>query len=154
MCPENVKLLLLTIILFALLLSSCRSEPQLPPTEPPPTVEIPRAAKGYELYSRQVGREWYFYLTEGTDRVKTYDEITAAENLIPEARVRYVVRGVHDIEATLEQIPTETCVLWMGPRTLKQIGVRPGDLALPPHKVVREVQTYCQEVGVHLEVAR
>ena len=40
------------------------------------------AMKGYELYSWKIGEEWHFFLTEGTNRIKTYFEITTSPDAV------------------------------------------------------------------------
>ena len=151
MCPETTKLVLVTLVLILLLLSSCSSR-QPPPTTLPPTDKLPRSMKGYELYSWQVGTEWYFSLSTATNRLKTYDEITAGETTLDPQWTRLVVHGTHNLEATLEQIPPGTLVVWMGPKTLKRFGSKPRDLVLPPSRTVRAIEAYCQELDIRLQV--
>jgi hypothetical protein len=151
---ENTQLLLLTLALVALLVVGCGGKQEPPPADPPPAEPLPRSLKGYELYSRRVGREWYFTLVTATNRLKTYEEVTAGESGVEDNWVQITVQGVHDAEATLEQLPPEVHVAWMGPRALRQSGVQAGDLALPPPRLVEEITSHCQEVGVRLEVIR
>lgn len=151
MYSETTKLVLVTLVLIVLLLSSCSSR-QPPPTTLPPTDRLPRSMKGYELYSWQVGSEWYFALSTATNRLKTYEEITAGENKLDPQWTRVVVEGIHDLEATLEQVPPGTLVVWMGPKTLKQYGTKPRDLVLPPSRTLRAVEAYCQDLGIRLQV--
>jgi hypothetical protein len=153
MGPEHIKILLVTIVLIALLLNSCSSGRE-PPTENPPTASFPGSAKGYELYSWRAGREWYYTLTTGTDRVKTYQEVTAGENTAEDDWVKITVKGTHDLENTLDRLPPNTQVAWLGPRRLKRMGVKPGDLALPAKKTIEDIQLHCQELSIQLEISR
>ncbi|MCK5428442.1 MAG: hypothetical protein KAI94_03170, partial [Anaerolineales bacterium] len=47
----------------------------------------PTAVKGYELYSWYVEDEalWFYTLITGTNRLKTYNEITSQKDIITEA---------------------------------------------------------------------
>ena len=150
---EYTNLTILALVLIALMLSRFDSK-KPPPVQYPPTEPLPPLSKGYELYSWQVGREWYYSLTSGTNRLKTYDEITLDENRVEASRVKLTIQGVYDLEATLEQLPPGAMVTWWGPKKLWQAGMRPGNLALPSHRVVDDVQTHCQELGIHLHVSR
>jgi hypothetical protein len=150
---EHVKLLLLTFVLVVLLLSSCSSARQ-PATVPPPVRSLPSSPKGYELYGWRMGGEWYFTLITGTNRVKTYEEVTGGENVVEDAWVKVTVKGTHDLEAVLEQVPTDTLVLWVGPRQLRLSGAKPGGLAMPPRRMARDIASYCEEAGIQLEMGR
>ena len=149
---EPSNLAILALVLIALMLSRFDST-KPPPVQYPPTEPLPPRIKGYELYSWQVGREWYYSLIAGPHRLKTYDEIALAENRIDEDRVKLTVQGVYDLEATLEQLPPGAHVAWRGPRGLGRAGAQSGDLALPAHRVVDDVQAQCQELGIHLRVS-
>lgn len=150
MCPETTKLVLVSLVLILLLLSSCSSR-QPPSTTLPPTDKLPRSMKGYELYSWQVGSEWYFCLITATNRLKTYEEITAGEPALDPEWTRIVVHGTHDLEATLEQVPPGTLVVWRGPKTIKQLGTKPRNLVLPSSRTVQSIEATCQELGIRLQ---
>jgi hypothetical protein len=149
---EPTKLLLLTLVLIALMLTSCDLSSGLPSSGQVPTRPLPSSLKGYELYSWQVGREWYFTLIGGTNRIKALQEIASGENAIGEDRVKVTVQGMHDIQVTLERLPYDARVVWMGPQAIKRRGNKPGILALPPRRDVEDVKAHCQELGVQLEV--
>jgi len=151
---ETSKLLILSLVIVALLLTGCESGTSLPRVGQPPTKPLPRSMKGYELYSWRVGREWYFTLITATNRTKTYQEITVSENVVGKEWAKVTVQGVHDIEVALEKLPPGTHVVWTGPQTLRKRKIRPGDLMLPPRRAVEDVKAHCQELGVRLEVNR
>jgi hypothetical protein len=151
---ETTNLTILALVLIALMLSGFSGSRKRPPIQYPPTKPLPSHMKAYELYSWRVDREWYYTLIAGSYRPKTVDEITLGENTVEEVRVKLTIHGVHDLQATLEQLPPNAQVKWWGPRGLEQAGMRPGDLALPSHRVVNDVQEQCQELGIHLRVSR
>ena len=113
---EHSHLTILALVLIALMLSGFDSSKKLPPAQYPPTDPLSSLIKDYELYSWRVGREWYYTLIAGPRRLRTYDEITLGENKVEDGGVKLTIQGVHDLEATLEQLPPGTHVTWWGPR--------------------------------------
>jgi len=118
-------------------------------THTSPTTPIPPSMKGYELYSWQVGQEWYFTLITGTNRIKTYEEVTTSEDV---SETKITVQGIYDLKAALSRLPADTYVVWRGPQRLEQFDMMPGNLALPPGNVIDEVKAHCEEIGVQLQV--
>jgi len=111
----------------------------------PPATGSARSMKGFELYSWQAGKaaslpsdrdgQWYFALVVGTNRIKTYEEITSSE-------VR--VEGLEALKRELDQLARGEQVFWSEGRV--------PNMALPPDNVIREVRAYCQQRGIRLEV--
>jgi hypothetical protein len=110
---------------------------------------IPRSMKGYELYSWRAGQEWYFTLMTGTNRVKTYEEVTSDEKSMD---VKLTVRGIEELKITLGQLPADAHIIWRGSQALDRIGMQPSDLMLPPRRVIEEIEAHCNEAGIQLEV--
>ena len=151
MSPENVKLILIAVVLFMLLLSSCAQQRE-PRTAYPPDDLLPVSPTGYEVYSWQAGREWYHALITGTHRAKTIEEIIEGENVIGNAWVSLVLRGIHDLEATLSRLPPESTVAWIGPRALRQRGTDASLIRLPPRRQQGQVQVLCKEASIRLVI--
>ena len=151
---ENTKIVLLALVLVTLMFSGYKPRRGLPAQGQIPTRPLPAGLKGYELYSWQAGREWYFTLSSGTNRDKMVQEITSGENDIGNDRVKVTVQGVHDVEVILEQLPPDARVAWMGPQAIKKQGNKPGVLALPSRPVIEDIKAHCDEQGVRLEVSR
>lgn len=149
---ETTQLLILSLMIVAFLLTRCESGTNSLQAGQPPTKPLPLSIKGYELYSWRVGQEWYFTLVTGTNRTKTRQEIASSENVIEKEWTKVTVQGIYDLEVALEQLPSDTWVVWMGPQTMRKRGVRPGDLRLPPRRAVEEIKAHCQELGLWLEV--
>lgn len=154
MISSSVKFLVLALAPAVLIFTRCAVPREAPLTTLPPDQPLPRATKGYELYSWHVNRDWYFSVLTGTNRVKSYDEITSGENVIGDAWVKVTVQGMYDLLATLDQLPPGTHLVWTGPRALKGQGVAPGDLALPSRATRSQVEDRCRELGIQLLVAR
>ena len=98
---------------------------------------LPHSMKGYELYSWKSRGEWYFSLPIGTNRLKTFSEVSS-----PKIRVR----GVRALKGRLNRLAGGEEVTWSAglvPRTV-----------LPPEKIVDEVKSYCERRGIVLRVNR
>jgi hypothetical protein len=107
--------------------------------------------KGYELYSWSSGSEWRFTLITGTNRLKTYEEITAGEEtLIENGWVKIRVQGVESLKAVLSQLPSGEEVFWMGPKRVEQAPGMEGNWGVPSQEMVDEIAAYCQALGIAL----
>src|SRR2546423_9594364 len=98
---------------------------------------LPHSMKGYELYSWKSRGEWYFSLLIGTNRLKTFSEISS-----PKMRVR----GVRELKESLNRLAGGEELTWstgLVPRTV-----------LPPERIVDEVKSYCERRGIVLRVNR
>jgi hypothetical protein len=103
-----------------------------------------QAMKGYELYSWKVKGRWHYALLVGTNRAKSYDEITAPAS----ERV-----GMAALQAALKKLQRGEEVFWMSaahgsvtrPRT-KGAPV----LELPSRQRINRVKAYCDERGIKL----
>src|SRR5205085_2053684 len=98
---------------------------------------LPHSMKGYELYSWKSRGEWYFSLLIGTNRLKTFSEVST-----PKIRVR----GVRALKGRLNQLAGGEELTWSAglvPRTV-----------LPPEEIVDEVKSYCERRGIVLRVSR
>jgi hypothetical protein len=127
MRDSALRFLLLTAVVLS---CSCQAG-GVTPAEPTP----PLAFKGYELYSWSVGGGWHFALLLGTNRIKTYDEVTASD-------VR--LEGTAALKERLAGLARGEHVFWSVTRV--------PNMALPPDAVVDEISVYCQQIGVQLVV--
>jgi len=110
---------------------------------------LPRAFKGYELCSWREGSDWHFTLIEGTNRVKSYEEIRSSQaaGSLP----KITVTGVEAIMAALAQLPRGEQVFWLGEAWWEQThqGAR-GHLAQPDQAIVDDIVRQCAQLGVEL----
>jgi WD40 repeat protein len=109
----------------------------MPTAAIPPEQALPRSMKGYELYSWQVEESWYFSLLVGTNRIKTYDEVTS-----PTVRVEGVARLFDE----MDQLLSGEQVFWLADRV-------PGT-PLPPDDIIEAITTHCERRGIQLEIVR
>ena len=117
---------------------------------------LPHSGKGYELYSwpAEQGDEWRFTLITGTNRLKTYEEIVSAEDIVGGGGwVKVSVSGTEALKALLRQLPRGEVVTWIGEDWLEQVGVPAGSIQLPAKDMIDEIEGYCRQLGLKLGVA-
>lgn len=130
------KVIVVAIAFLLVLAISCgvnRSTTVVPAVTAEPS--LPHSMKGYELYSWQVGGEWYFSLLEGTNRLKTYSEVTADT---------VAVKGIESMMRKLERLPKYEQVFW-------NIQNLP-NLTMPPEETINQIKEYCVKSGIDLTV--
>lgn len=127
----------LSLLVLALLsVCACGAfEAPIEPTGIPTLAPRARSMKGYEMYSWQMRGVWYFSLVVGTDRFKTYDEISS-----PELRLH----GLEALESELDELPRGEQVFWSAQRV--------PNTAWPPVTMIEEISAYCRERGIQLEI--
>jgi len=107
---------------------------------------LPRAFKGYELYSWYEADEWRFALLTGTNRNKTAEEVRSAQCTISaEGWVHIDADGVDGINAVLSRLPPGEHVFW-----LAELRDEHGNnaFALPPQEDVDAVKAHALECGL------
>ncbi len=97
---------------------------------------IPKAMKGYELYSWNAQGTWWFALLVGTNRLKSIDEIT-----VPGV----AIKSADELRSHLAQLAQGEEIVWMTWTDDR--------LALPPQPVIEAVERMCQELDLELTVA-
>jgi hypothetical protein len=93
------------------------------------------SVKGWELYSWPNGNDWNFSILPGTNRLKSYNEVT--EN-------RFIACGIDPLKLFLARIPENEQIFWIEQNWLKQIWHDSyGDLCLPDKQMIIEIKDYC-----------
>ena len=112
---------------------------------------LPRAFKGYELYSWREGDEWRFTLIEGTNRLKSCEEITGDADT-GSAMPKVTVTGVEALKATLERLPKGERVFWPDEAWWRQThqGAK-ANLVQPEQAVVDDIIRHCEQLGIELQ---
>ncbi|MDD2773637.1 MAG: hypothetical protein PHP45_08065 [Elusimicrobiales bacterium] len=98
-------------------------------------IGMSRSMKGYELYSWKAGEEWKFALLEGTNRLKTYGEITASPN---------AAIGADGATVQLSALASGEQIFW----NLRRIE----GFSLPTDEIIAKITAYCQKRGLLLEI--
>lgn len=100
--------------------------------------------KGWELYSWSDGDNWNFSLIEGSNRYKTYEEVTG-NNLI--------VKTPEKLKSLLSQLPPNEFISWVGENWMKTMWpTKYNNLAIPETNVVNEIKKFCTEKNIILWV--
>jgi len=117
---------------------------------------LPHSGKGYELYSwpAEQGDGWEFTLVTGTNRLKTFEEIVSAEDVVSERGwVKVSASGTEDLKALLGQLPRGERVTWISEEWLEQVGGQAGNVRLPDKTVISGIERYCRQLGIALSIA-
>jgi hypothetical protein len=110
------------------------------------SVQASQAMKGYELYSWKVKGRWHYAVLVGTNRAKSYEEITSPDN----ERL-----GIAALKAELKKLPRGEEVFW---RSAAHSGVaKPRAkgspiLELPSRKRIKRIKAYCDKLGIKLNL--
>ena len=117
---------------------------------------LPHSGKGYELYSwpAEEGNEWRFTLMTGTNRLKSYEEIVSAEDVVSESGwVKVSVSGREDLKTVLGQLPRGEMVTWVSEEWLEQVGAPAENILLPDKDMVEAIENHCHQLGITLAIA-
>jgi hypothetical protein len=100
----------------------------------PDSLTIAHSVKGWEIYSWSAGNVFYYSLLTGTNRLKSYDEVTAN---------KIVVAGLSNLKILLDKFPENESVTLIGEGWLKRTwGDNFGDLKLPPQDIIDAITSY------------
>jgi hypothetical protein len=125
-----------TILCFAVLLMSLTAYGQTPQT----------SMKGHELYSWKIKGHWYYSLLPGTNRVKTYNEITATS---------VVRRDAAGLKSELQKLPKGEEVFWMSDTPAgasRSTGGQSLNAKHPSRKRIKGIKAMCDKLGIKLRL--
>ena len=125
-----------TIGCFAAVLISLTAHGQAPQT----------SMKGYELYSWKIKGHWYYSLLPGTNRLKTYQEITAPGT---------VRRDAAGLKAELQKLAKGEEVFWMSDSPAGAHRAPTGqllDVKHPSRKRIQGIKAMCDKLGIKLKL--
>ena len=105
-----------------------------------------QSMKGYELYSWKVKGRWHYSIHAGTNRAKSYEEITSsgAERI-----------GIEALKDELKKLPKGEEVFWRSaahPGVKKPLTKGSPILELPSRKRIKYVRAYCSKLGIRLKL--
>ena len=98
--------------------------------------------KGYELYSWRENGKWHYLLLPGTNREKSFEEITSNKN---------IKVGDAALKGELKKISRGQEVFWMS-----DVGMGPSSsgksssMKLPSRKRIKEIIEYCNKLGIKM----
>ncbi len=115
--------------------------------------QLPRAFKGYELYSWKVGEEWHFTLISGTNRNKSLAEIISTEDFISEKGwINFHMVGTEAVKTALGKLPANESVCWLDGRRLAEGDQAGTQISLPPGPTIDIIKQYALERGLDFSV--
>ena len=112
--------------------------------------QLPKSMKGYELYSWQAGSERVYTLVTGTNRNKSFDEITAVENTIDGEYLKISVTSREDLEKLLSRLPTGEEVFWGGINLEGQVSEGAIYFSYPPDAEMKEILQFSEGINIRL----
>ncbi len=131
--------------------SSCKSPDPLPDNFNAITLES--SLKGWELYSWPSNGDncdWRYTLIAGTNRIKTYNEVTSNTALS--------VTGEQQLKLLLNKLPVNEDILWVGKTWLTNVwgpgNISHGNLKLPAAAVIDLIKQHCIQKALNLTVAQ
>jgi len=99
------------------------------------TISFFHSMKGWELYSWPNGNDWNYSILVGTNRTKSYNEVTTN---------KIIVFGIDSLKMLLDKFPENEYIFWIGKEWLKSCwGSNYGNLSLPDNKIINEIKEYC-----------
>ena len=103
--------------------------------------------KGYELYSWKVKGRWHYAVLDGTNRAKSYEEITSPDN-------QHI--GIAALRAELKKLPRGAELVWMSAAYAnvdKPRGKGSPILELPSRKRIKRIKADCEKLGIKLKLS-
>ena len=125
-----------TIACIAALLVSMTAHGQTPQT----------SMKGYELYSWKIKGHWYYSLLPGTNRLKSYEEITAPSS---------VKRDAAGLKSELQKLPRGEEVFWMSDApagAAKSSAGQQLNVKHPSRPRIKSIKAMCDRLGIKLRL--
>ena len=108
------------------------------------TLTFSHSMKGWELYSWKNGNDWIYSILIGTNRLKSYDEVTTNE---------IIVTGKDSLKMVLDKFPEGEVIIWIGQHWLMKCwGSNYYDLSLPPVDIIDEIKQYCIQINLVLQI--
>lgn len=140
---KTLELIYFSLVVALLTLSGCsKNGNNNEETVNIETITFSPSIKGWELYSWTDGNRWNYSILMGTDRLKSYAEVT--ENLIK-------VSGKDSLKLLLDKLPAGEEIHWTGKGWLKTIwNSNYGRLSLPDEDIVIEIKSFCSRKGLML----
>jgi len=159
---RSMKEILLLMFLSVLSLTACG--PAVPRTEdsvsqqwaafPTPDWEsipdpLPQSMKGYELYAWQTESGWVYTLIMGTNRNKSFEEITTpGNNTDGEGLTKVTVNNLEDLMTLLRRLHPGEEVFWSGINLSGQVSEGTLYFSYPPEEQITKILQLAEEVGI------
>ncbi len=138
------NLLIIFLSFYSLLLFGCsKDNSEIIPTQNT-IINIEHSASGWELYSWKIEDHWKYSILIGTNRLKTYEEVTAS---------KIVITGEKKLKEILKLFPEGEYITWIGQGWLERCWqAEYKNLELPPTIIIEDIRQYCIEMNLILYV--
>jgi hypothetical protein len=114
------------------------------------TLTVTHSIKGWELYSWPDGNDWHYSIMIGTNRTKTFAEVTSTET---SALHLITIIGIDTLKLVLAKFPEDEYITWIGKGWLENSwGGNYGNLQLPPQNIIDEITQFCDQKKLNLQV--
>jgi hypothetical protein len=114
------------------------------------TLTVTHSMKGWELYSWPAGNDWHFSIMVGTNRTKTYAEVTSLET---SAEHLITVTGADTLKLVLAKFPQDEYITWVGKGWLENSwGGNYSNLQLPPQNIIDSITQFCTQKKLNILV--
>ncbi len=101
--------------------------------------------KGWELYSWPNGNDYNYSILMGTNRAKSYEEITSN---------KIIVFGKSSLKMLLDKFPAEENIFWFGKKWIERSGNNNYEFfAMPGNETINEIKEYCTQKKLTLIVS-
>ncbi|HEY4788724.1 MAG TPA: hypothetical protein VIH57_21885 [Bacteroidales bacterium] len=109
------------------------------------TLSFSHSMKGWELYSWPNGNSYNYSILMGTNRVKSYEEVTTN---------KIIVSGKDSLKMVLDKFPQKENLFWIGKGWLEKCWHSSyGNLSLPDMNTINEIKEYCNQKNLILNVS-
>lgn len=105
------------------------------------TLSFSHSMKGWELYSWPNGNEWNYSVLKGTNRGKSYSEITTNKILVV---------GKSPLKTLLAKLPANEEIFWRGKGWLENTET----VSLPDENTISELQEFCSLKSLSLHIIK
>jgi hypothetical protein len=108
------------------------------------SISFDHSMKGWELYSWPDGNSWKYSILEGTNRLKTYEEVTGN---------KIIVSGEDSLKLLLNKFPANEEIFWISEEWLYRLwNGNYKNLSLPSESIINEITEYCHQKELILTV--
>lgn len=115
---------------------------------------LPSPMKGYELYSWMAGSTRVYTLVTGTNRAKSFEEITVVENSVSGEYLKITVASLEDLKQLLARLPEGEEVFWGGINLEGEVSEGILYFSYPEDKEMEEIMRFAQETGITLHTLK
>ncbi len=110
---------------------------------------LPQSMKGYELYAWETESGRMYTLIMGTNRNKSFEEITTPGNTTDsEGLIKVTVTNLEDLMTLLRRLPAGEEVFWSGINLSGQVSEDTLYFSYPPEEQITKILQLAEEVGI------